>query len=322
MSLPLRILIIEDSEDDAILLLRELRKGGYEPIFRRIDTAEAMNAALDDNKWDIIVSDYVMPRFSGLDALDLLKEKGLDIPFVMISGKIGEETAVKAMKAGAHDYILKGNLAKLIPVVERELGDAEVRRERTQAEETNRQMRNYYEEQQKQFFKQTIFAATGGKLVIAEHDEMNGLNGNTIKKFSIRKPLDIGKSRHWIKNSVMAHGMSETRADNLMLCVGEAATNALKHAGGGDVALLSQDDQVIVRITDHGPGMDALVLPRVMLELGYSTGRSLGMGYAVILALSDKVLLNTSPVGTTLVIEMDVNEHVKIPSVETLPDTW
>ncbi len=128
MKTPLNILIIEDSEDDALLLERELSKNGYDLASRRVDTPEAMQAALSEKKWDVVVSDYVLPHFSGLDALQMLKESGADTPFIVVSGKIGEETAVAAMKAGADDYILKGNLARLLPAVKREMADAELRR--------------------------------------------------------------------------------------------------------------------------------------------------------------------------------------------------
>jgi len=139
MRKPLRVLMVEDSEDDAILLLRELRRGGYDPIFKRVDTPESMTAELDRAAWDIIISDYVMPQFNGLEALRLMQGKGLDLPFIVISGKAGENTLVGAMKAGVHDYILKNNLARLIPAVERELREAVVRRELQQEIEEQRQ---------------------------------------------------------------------------------------------------------------------------------------------------------------------------------------
>jgi PAS domain S-box-containing protein len=135
MAKPLRLLIIEDSEDDAFLLARELRRGGYELTFERVQTREEMKGALGRGEWDVVISDYVMPRFSGLDALDVLNESGLDIPFIIVSGNIGEDIAVAAMKAGAHDYLIKGNLTRLVPAVERELRESEVRRERKKAEE-------------------------------------------------------------------------------------------------------------------------------------------------------------------------------------------
>ncbi len=135
MGIPLRVLIVEDSEDDKELALRELRHGGYDPVHERVDTAEAMGMALDQQAWDIIISDYSMPNFNAPAALEVLKARALDIPFIIVSGTIGEETAVAAMKAGANDYIMKGNLIRLIPAIERELREAEVRRAGKKAEE-------------------------------------------------------------------------------------------------------------------------------------------------------------------------------------------
>ncbi len=139
MGVALEVLLVEDSEDDALLLLRQLRRGGYEPILKRVDTAEAMEAALDERGWDLVVSDHSMPTFSSVAALDLLRRKGfVDLPFIIVSGQIGEDAAVAAMKAGAHDYLMKDNLARLNSAIERELREAEVRRERRRAEEKYR----------------------------------------------------------------------------------------------------------------------------------------------------------------------------------------
>ena len=138
MSRPLRVLIVEDSEDDTALLLRELRRGSYEPKYERVDTPEALKAALDEQTWDIVFGDYSMPHFSTISAVTLLKESGLDLPFIILSDSLGEDTVVAAMKAGAHDYFIKGNLKRLIPAVERELREAEVRRDRMRTEEALR----------------------------------------------------------------------------------------------------------------------------------------------------------------------------------------
>jgi two-component system, NarL family, sensor histidine kinase UhpB len=132
---PIRVLIVDDSEDDALLLMRELRRSGFDPSFERVDTAEAMNAALDRPIWDIVLSDYVMPRFDGLEAVVLLRHRGLDTPIMVISGKIGEETAVECMKAGASDYMMKDNLKRLGTAIERELREAENRRGQRISEE-------------------------------------------------------------------------------------------------------------------------------------------------------------------------------------------
>ncbi len=139
MSTPLRLLIIEDSEDDALLLERELTKNGYDLDSERVDTPEAMKSALAAKTWDLVISDFVMPHFSGLNALRILQESRRDIPFIIVSGKVGEESAVEAMRAGANDYIIKGNLARLTPAIEREIRDVEDRSKCRRAEEQLRQ---------------------------------------------------------------------------------------------------------------------------------------------------------------------------------------
>lgn len=135
MANPLRVLLVEDSEIDAQLLVRELRRAGYEVLFKRTDTAAAVTAALAESEWDIMISDYSMPSFSAIAALDLLQKSGLDLPFIIVSGSIGEDTAVEAMKAGAHDYMMKGELKRLIPSIERELREAAERREHRRSSE-------------------------------------------------------------------------------------------------------------------------------------------------------------------------------------------
>jgi PAS domain S-box-containing protein len=138
MGKPLRVLMVEDSEDHTILLQHELQRGGYDLTYARVETAKDMKAALDNQAWDLIISDYHMPRFRGLDALKLAQERIPDVPFLLVSGQIGEDKAVAAMKAGAHDYLPKDNLKRLIPAVERELREAENRRARKEAEEALR----------------------------------------------------------------------------------------------------------------------------------------------------------------------------------------
>src|SRR2546425_3763236 len=134
MHVPLRVLIAEDSEDDARLLLRELQRAGYAPTHERVDNPAAMTAALDRHGWDLVIGDYSMPAFSGPAALALLRARDLDTPFIFVSGTIGEDVAVEAMKAGAQDFLTKGNLRRLIPAIQRELRDTEVRRERRRAQ--------------------------------------------------------------------------------------------------------------------------------------------------------------------------------------------
>jgi diguanylate cyclase (GGDEF)-like protein len=143
MEKQLRALIIDDSENDAELLRRALQRGGYEVVLERIETADSLNAAFDSQSWDIVFCDYSMPHFNGLEALRIVKRRGLDLPFVFVSGTIGEDIAVAAMREGAHDYIMKSNLKRLVPVVERELKEAQMRRAHRQAEEMVRYLAYY-----------------------------------------------------------------------------------------------------------------------------------------------------------------------------------
>ena len=109
MAIPLRVLIVEDSENDTLLLIHELRRGDYAPTYERVDSLETMKASLEKQQWDIVLSDYTMPDFRGTDALLLLRERNPDTPFIYVSGTIGEDMAVAAMKGGANDYVMTGN---------------------------------------------------------------------------------------------------------------------------------------------------------------------------------------------------------------------
>jgi signal transduction histidine kinase len=135
MSIPLRVLFVEDDEDDVVLLLLELRRGGYLVTHERVDTAQGLRDALDRATWDVILSDYSMPGFDGPSALALVREQRIDAPFIIISGTVDEVTAVASMRAGAHDFIAKDKLARLVPAIARELQDATVRAERARMAE-------------------------------------------------------------------------------------------------------------------------------------------------------------------------------------------
>src|SRR6266850_1965707 len=127
MGIPLRVLIVEDSDDDVRLIARELKRGGYEVTHEQVDTALAMQAALDRQVWDVVIGDFSMPKFSGVEALALVRGRGLDVPYICVSGTITEELAVAAMRAGANDWVTKGQLKRLLPAMERELREAKGR---------------------------------------------------------------------------------------------------------------------------------------------------------------------------------------------------
>lgn len=138
--LTINVLIAEDSDDDALLIKRELRLGGYNPNMLRVDSASEMQKALDSQSWDLIITDHNMPSFNSNDALTLTRQFDHNIPFILVSGSVGEEIAVDAMKAGAHDYVMKNNLARLVPAIKRELREADNRRNHQKAEATIRHM--------------------------------------------------------------------------------------------------------------------------------------------------------------------------------------
>jgi DNA-binding NtrC family response regulator len=145
MMRPLRVLLVEDSADDAALTLRALDHGGLEATADQMQSHAEMRAALAREPWDVVISDHSMPSFDALSALRMLREADEDTPFIIVSGTIGEEVAVAAMSAGASDYVMKDNLARLPAAVERELVEAEVRRERRRAERVIRSWASIFE---------------------------------------------------------------------------------------------------------------------------------------------------------------------------------
>jgi diguanylate cyclase (GGDEF)-like protein/PAS domain S-box-containing protein len=177
------VLTIEDSAEDAALLIEELRRGGYDPAYERVETADAMNAALDRQAWDIVLADYRMPHFNGVAALILLRERGLDIPFIFVSGMIGEDAAVAAMKAGANDYIIKGNTKRLLPSVERELRESEIRQNAKHAQEQLRQSEERFRqlaENINQVFFMTNADATSMIYISPAYENIWGLSRQSL----------------------------------------------------------------------------------------------------------------------------------------------
>ena len=130
----IRLLIIEDSEDDAILIERELASGDYKVESTRVDSAEALARACNLDQWDLVISDFSMPHFSGTDALRLVRSKNLDVPFIFVSGTMGEDAAVRAMRDGAQDYLIKSSLKRLVPAVQRALNEHQLRQDRLRLE--------------------------------------------------------------------------------------------------------------------------------------------------------------------------------------------
>ena len=190
MNKPLYCLIVEDSENDALLVVRQLRSGGYDVTWERVETAEAMRAALGRQPWDVVFADYQMPRFSGLAALELLKASGKGLPFIIVSGTIGEDLAVAAMRAGAHDYLMKDKLARLVPAMERELREAVEWRAHQRAEVA-------LQESEKKFRR--LFESSQDAIMTLEPPFWRFTSGNpaTVKMFGVKNEEELLSHGPW-----------------------------------------------------------------------------------------------------------------------------
>jgi two-component system, cell cycle sensor histidine kinase and response regulator CckA len=143
MTKPLRAIFVEDSEDESALLARELRKGDFDLHSQRVDTAEGLRSALQQEEWDLVVSDHSMPGFSGLEALEIVRARKDDLPFIFVSGTMDEETAVLALRQGAQDYLIKGHMQRFLPAVEREMRESADRRDRKRLEQQVAQLQKF-----------------------------------------------------------------------------------------------------------------------------------------------------------------------------------
>jgi PAS domain S-box-containing protein len=442
MNTYLNILMVEDSEDDALLIIEDLSRGCIIANCERVQTEQAMSEALDRQAWDIIIADYSLPHFSGMKALELAQRKDPDIPLILISGVLREEDAVEALRAGARDFVSKDNLSRLCSAVQREVTEAEGRRERRRAEEERRISDERYrllyetmlqgvvyhdaegrvismnpsaerilgkspeeflgqttlsmehdtiredgspfpgaehpvmvalqtgkeitslvmgvynhrengyrwisasavplfhpgehvpyqvyaifsditemrqsEERERQresekteFYRQLILSATEGKLVVTERTEIEKIAGPAIDRWEIHTPEDTNTIRHILVHMAEEKGLDKQRVGQFAMSIGEALTNAVKHAGIGEASLHETHSGLLILISDHGPGIPALSLPAVALTRGYSTVGTLGMGYKIMIGFSDMVYLATGPDGTTVGIEVYANSSSK-----------
>lgn len=252
----LQLLLIEDSADDTELILRELRKNGFAVAATRVDTVEELRQALPRGGWDVILSDYSLPAFDGLQALEILTESGLDIPFIIISGAIGEETAVRLMRAGAKDYVYKENLPRLAPVLRRELTEAAVRRERIAAETALSESRRQ-EEAARSKIEHIIRSVPDGLIVCDEEqrvvlinpgaESLLGLSSETAIQRQVAQVIrekslldQILQARIAIEDPVKTH-LELSRRDGRSPLVIEARTSRMKDARGepsGSVTVL------------------------------------------------------------------------------------
>ena len=178
----LKVLIVEDSPFDARVMENVLRQGGYEIQTKRVETSGEMQTVLSQESWDIILADYNLPTFSGPAALEIKQQSGIDIPFIIVSGGIGEDVAVAAMKAGANDYIMKGNYTRLVAAVERELREAESRRARRQAEKSLRESELRY---------RLLWESASDALLLCDSEGMIHFSNPSVQKVLGFKPDEL-----------------------------------------------------------------------------------------------------------------------------------
>jgi signal transduction histidine kinase/CheY-like chemotaxis protein/HPt (histidine-containing phosphotransfer) domain-containing protein len=236
MDIPLRALVIEDNENDALLLLRELRRGGYDVASRRLETAAALTDALNEQEWDVIIADYVMPNFNGLEALSKIREQCGDLPFILVSGKIGEEVAVKAMKAGANDYVMKDNLSRLAPAVRREIQDHQGRHA------AKEKIRKAQEELEQRVEQRTAALAEANAKLVSEVAERQRAE-EAIKEDG-KRLLEVIRTQYEI-----AAEMPEPH--RVMALIAERAQDLIKGAGA-IVALMDGEDVICHAATGIG----------------------------------------------------------------------
>ena len=224
MNQPIQVLMVEDVEDDARLLAAELKRGGYDVTFERVDTAAAMRAALQRQTWDVILCDFTMPYFSGEAALRLAQEAGPDVPFIYVSGTIGEDIAIEAMKSGAQDYIMKTNMARLAPAIARELHEAQIRRESRQAEAAMRASEHKYRH---------LFEALSDAVFVIDEASGRIIDTNT------RAEHLVGRTRTDILGSNQTRLLAPENGQPGFAALRAAATG--EHPGGCELEVLRHD---------------------------------------------------------------------------------
>ncbi|MEX1014900.1 MAG: histidine kinase dimerization/phospho-acceptor domain-containing protein, partial [Candidatus Paceibacterota bacterium] len=213
MSNKLKALIIEDTEDDLQLLLMHLRNGGYEVEYKCIQTEDDYREALEKSNWEIILSDYSMPEFNGLKALQIIKNSEKDIPFILISGKIGEELAVKLMRAGAADYFIKGNLQRLIPSIEKELNDVKRRKQYQIAENQRRRLLKVVQQSINEIY---IFSSNTLLFEYANETALKNL-GYNLGELKNLTPTDLKKEFHQESFNKLLNLLRSKEKDKIIL---------------------------------------------------------------------------------------------------------
>ena len=221
----MNVLIVEDKEDDALLIMHELEKGGYEGHFKQVDSEETMKQALHEMQWDIVLSDFNIPSFNAFASLELIKSTKIDLPFIVISGSVGEETAVKLMREGAKDFILKQNLKRLLPVIDRETRELQNRIAKDKAEIDLKEQISQNENSGR---LQEVLIIRQEELVSKEIELVR--SNQYLDQFANMASHDLKEPLRMIKQYIMLlekryKGQLDSDADEFIaFCVGKAAT--------------------------------------------------------------------------------------------------
>jgi PAS domain S-box-containing protein len=252
MAIPLNVLLVEDNEDETLLLVRELEAAGYEVSWKRVETAAEMSAALTTGGWNLVLSDYAVPGFGAPAALQLLRKTGLDLPFIIVSGTVGEASAVEAMQAGAHDYILKENLRRLAPAVGRELEQARSRRARRTAEETSLKLLQAVEQTQNAILMTDLKGT-----ITYVNPAFERIYGYSKKEAIGRNPRILKSGRHdaafyesfWRKLSAGESTREEmvNRARDGRLITVEVSVSPVRDAAGARIGFIGVQNDITER---------------------------------------------------------------------------
>jgi hypothetical protein len=225
MRQPLSVLVVEDSEHDAALLIRELRRGGYDPTCERVDCEAAMVAALNRHPWDIVVADYSMPRFNAKAALEVIAQSHTDVPCIVVSGSVGEETAVEVMRAGAQDLVLKHNLRRLPPAIAREVDAARARRARKNADAKL--------DHERQLLRQLMQGIPDA--ICFKDNERRYIHLNDAERHILNLPSDTDAIGKTIETCIAPELAQKRRVEEeRLLATGEALVGCLEKVVGTD----------------------------------------------------------------------------------------
>ena len=286
MKVPLRVLLVEDSESDADLIVRQLKKAEYSVHHERIENAKEMKKALEKQKWDIVISDYKLPRFNAAAALTLLQKANIDIPFVIVSGSMGEELAVELMKAGAHDYLIKNKLVRLAQVVKRELAEAQMRRERKQSEEELRESEERYR-CLVEVSPDTVAVHANGKIVYINPAGIKLLRAHDREELIDKPVLDIVHPdyKELVRQRVMGaieQGKAQPMTEEKFLCLDgtvidvEVVSVPTIFKGMKAVQVVARnitDRKLVVEVLRHSEEMFRGVISAVPVGIGIVSNR-------------------------------------------------